>query len=361
MRNKIVFALAGLGLLLGIAGAVYFGIRHPPQPPAFNPTANPFAHAIYASGIIESAQAGGENVNLYPEVAGPVVRLMVGDGQAVAAGAPLLTIDPTVQQAATAQLKAQADAARSTLEALRRQPRPETLEVARAQMEAAAANLKQVGDQLAKQRESYALDPRSVSKDVLDTAENAAKVAAANLEVARRQYELTKAGAWSYDIESQRKVTEAAVKQYESANALLSKYTLRAPVDGTVLAVNVGIGGYVSPQGAYQTYTGGAGPPIVMSATQHYLAVRVFVDEILLHRLPPPERLVAQMQLRGTDTKLPLEFVGVQPYVTPKVELSDQRQERVDLRVLPVLFRFPKPADVSLYPGQLVDVYIGEK
>jgi HlyD family secretion protein len=361
VRNRIVFALAAVGMLLGIAGAVYFSIRNPPQPPAFNPAANPYAHAIYASGIIESAQASGENVNIYPEVTGPVVKIHVAEGQIVRAGAPLLTIDPSVQQALTAQQKAQAEAAGSLLEELKHQPRPETLEVARAQMEAAAASLRQVRDQLAKQRHSYEIDPRSVSKDVLDTAENAVRVAEANLEVARRQYELTKAGAWSYDIQNQEKAYLAARKQFESSDALLQKYTLRAPVDGAVIAVSAALGSYASPQGIYDSYTQATGPVVVMSVAQRYLGVRVYVDEILLPRLAAPEHLVAQMQVRGTDTKVPLEFVRVQPYVTPKIELSNQRQERVDLRVLPVLFRFAKPELLNVYPGQLVDVYIGTK
>ncbi len=50
----------------------------------------------------------------------------------------------------------------------------------------------------------------------------------------------------------------------------------------------------------------------------------------------------------------------VQPYVSPKIELSDERQEQVDLRVLPVIFRFRKQ-DTPIYPGQEVDVYIGQK
>jgi HlyD family secretion protein len=68
----------------------------------------------------------------------------------------------------------------------------------------------------------------------------------------------------------------------------------------------------------------------------------------------------AQMSVRGSNVKLPLEFVRVQPVVSPKIELSDQRLERVDVRVLPVIFRVAKPKDVNLYPGLLVDVYIGE-
>jgi HlyD family secretion protein len=57
---------------------------------------------------------------------------------------------------------------------------------------------------------------------------------------------------------------------------------------------------------------------------------------------------------------VPLEFVRVQPYVSPKVQLSDQRTERVDVRVLPIIFKFEKPKDIAMYPGQLVDVYIEE-
>jgi HlyD family secretion protein len=66
------------------------------------------------------------------------------------------------------------------------------------------------------------------------------------------------------------------------------------------------------------------------------------------------------MSIKGSDIKIPLEFVRVQPYVSPKIELSNQRQEQVDLRVLPVIFRFKKN-DAPVYPGQLVDVYIGQQ
>ncbi|MEO6824932.1 MAG: hypothetical protein ABI167_09485 [Nitrosospira sp.] len=66
------------------------------------------------------------------------------------------------------------------------------------------------------------------------------------------------------------------------------------------------------------------------------------------------------MFIRGTNIRIPLEYIRLQPYVSPKIQLSNQRTERVDLRELPVLFRFEKPKDVQVYPGQLVDVYIGE-
>jgi len=98
-----------------------------------------------------------------------------------------------------------------------------------------------------------------------------------------------------------------------------------------------------------------------MGMPQNHLNVRAYIDEILVHRLPDPAHLSAQMFIRGTNIHIPLRFARLQPYVSPKIELSDQRLERVDLRVLPVIFSFETPRDLHLYPGQLVDVYVAEK
>jgi HlyD family secretion protein len=98
-----------------------------------------------------------------------------------------------------------------------------------------------------------------------------------------------------------------------------------------------------------------------MGASQDYLSVRCYIDEILVSRLPASTHIQAQLSVRGTDIKVPLEFVRVQPYVSPKIELSNQREEKVDLRVLPVIFRFRKKDLPMVYPGLLVDVFIGPK
>ena len=233
--------------------------------------------------------------------------------------------------------------------------------MATAQVENAKATLKNAQDQLAKQQRSYNLDPKSISRDALDNARNAEKIADTNLQVVEKQYALTKAGAWVYEIQNQEKQYDALSKAYAASKALLAKYTIHAPVDGVVLSVQAAVGSYVSPQGAYDSYTQGLNPLIVMGTPQDRLEVRAYVDEILVSRLPDPAKIDAQMFIRGTDIHVPLSFARIQPYVSPKIELSDQRQERVDVRVLPVIFSFERPKDLNLYPGQLVDVYIGEK
>ncbi len=309
MKNKLLIGVAILGVLLAIGSAYISGIPAKPQPAAFKPTSNPYAKGIYANGIVETPQASGENVNVYPEVPGTVLKILVTEGQHVPPGTPLLILDDSVQRATTASFKAQVDVAKATL--------------------------KNLQDQYLKQKASWSLDTRSVSKDVLDTAENAARGAKAALELAQ--------------------------KQYEAANALLAKYSIKALSDGTVLSVNTAVGSYISSQGVYSSYTGAFRPVMVLGNMQGDLAVRCYIDEILIHRIPDPADIQARMFIHGTDINIPLKFVRIQPNVTPKIELSSQRTERVDVRVLPVIFSFEKRKGVSIYPGQLVDVYIGEK
>jgi HlyD family secretion protein len=91
------------------------------------------------------------------------------------------------------------------------------------------------------------------------------------------------------------------------------------------------------------------------------LQVRAYVDETLVHALPAPSKLTGRMFIRGTDTSVPLTFDRVPPYVSPKLELFDGRTERLDVPNLPVIFRFDPPPHLVVYPGQLVDVYIGER
>lgn len=361
MRNKILFGLAIAGILAGLLGAYLFGVERKPSPPVFTPVGNPFPAAIYANGIVESEQGGGANVNIFPEVSGTVSQVLVREGATVAAGTPLLKIDDAVQRATAAQLEAQMKAALTLLQELKAQPRKETLAVAKAQVDQAQANLKAARDQYEKRRASYALDSRSISKDVVDTAQDAVEQAAGALKVAQEQYSLIRAGAWQYDIENQQQQYEALAQSYRAAEALLAKYTIKAQTDGVVLALNATQGSYVSSQGVYDIYTAAFDPVMVMGAPQEYLAVRCYIDEILVSRLPPPAQIQAQLSVRGTDVKVPLEFVRIQPYVSPKIELSNQRQEKVDLRVLPVIFRFRKVDLPMIYPGLLVDVFIGKK
>jgi HlyD family secretion protein len=359
--TKLLFVLAGLGCVAAIAAAVVMNERPKPQSPVFNPASNPYGQGIYANGIVESDQPSGSNINIYPEVSGTVVDVPVRQGQAVRRGDVLVRFDDRVQRATAEQQRAQAQAARAMLDELNAQPRPENLYVAQAQLAAAEAAAKTARDTYDKQQRAYQLDAHAVSRDTLDSAHNAWLVAEANRATAQRQLELTRAGAWVFDVRNQQAQYEALLRSYQASETLLEKYTLRAPADGVVMQIKASVGSYVNPLGVYDTYTQGSNAPaVVLSRASAYLNVRCYVDEILIPRLPARDRIRAQMSVRGTDTKVPLEFVDIEPYVSPKIQLSDERLERVDVRVLPVIFRFSNSESLKLFPGQLVDVYIGQ-
>lgn len=361
MKLKYLIALAVLGIAAGLISAHIYGSAPKPPPPVYM-TKNPFEHGIYANGIIEPVQASGESINIYPEVSGNVTKVFVKYGEEVKKGQPLFQVDDAVQMQTVKQLYHQMQADYTKYLELKAEPRPEVLAVSKAQVDYAKSQVLYAKSNYQKLLNSYEINAKSVSKQDLDNAKNALKEAEENLKVAIKNYELTKAGAWSYDIKTQYQIYKADKHAYKSALELLNRYTVKAPENGTILELNVAKGDYVSPNGVYYTYTKSYDPAVrIGPASGNELQVRAFIDEILLTKLPPIKDLKAVMFIRGTDISVPLKFVSVEPYVTPKIELSDNLLERVDVRVLPVIFRFEKPKNVNIYPGQLVDIYLEGK
>ena len=74
-----------------------------------------------------------------------------------------------------------------------------------------------------------------------------------------------------------------------------------------------------------------------------------------------PSKFAGRMFIREASASVPLTFIRVPPYGSPKIERSDERRERVDVPVLPVIFGFDLLPDFTVHPGQLVDVCIGER
>jgi hypothetical protein len=62
--------------------------------------------------------------------------------------------------------------------------------------------------------------------------------------------------------------------------------------------------------------------------------------------------------LRGNrEIKTPLKFVRFEPFVSPKTSLTGDTTERVDTRVLQVIYSFER-GDLPIYVGQQMDVFI---
>jgi hypothetical protein len=84
--------------------------------------------------------------------------------------------------------------------------------------------------------------------------------------------------------------------------------------------------------------------------------VRVDVDENDAWRIRPDA--AAEASLRGNSSlKTPLTFVRIEPYVIPKRSLTGESTERVDTRVLQIIYSFD-PSTIPVYVGQQMDVSI---
>ena len=119
-------------------------------------------------------------------------------------------------------------------------------------------------------------------------------------------------------------------------------------MSGQILQVNVRPGEFAA---AAKNST-----PLMVIGNIKRLHVRVDIDENDAWRFHAGER--ARAYVRGNrDLSTDLVFNSVEPYVRPKTSLTGASNERVDTRVLQVLFSFSKGA-MPVFVGQQVEVFI---
>ncbi len=189
----------------------------------------------------------------------------------------------------------------------------------------------------------------AVADEVYTQAKLASEAAKAALTSANAELSKLLAGTWNEDVivaESELKAAEAEVSQTRTE---LTRLEVKAPIDGQVLQVNVRAGEYINAPTT--------SPPIVLGETST-LHVRVDIDE---HDIPRFAPLPATGLLRGSTGKpIKLRFVRVEPMVIPKKSLTGDNTERVDTRVLQVIYAVEQ-SDQPLFVGQQVDAFIDLK
>jgi multidrug resistance efflux pump len=223
-------------------------------------------------------------------------------------------------------------------------PRPEELPPSEAKVREAQANLLDQEDQYNRVR---VLGRAAASEEELIRRRQAMRMAREQLAKAQADYELLKAGAWEPDKAVARAAVVQAEAQVEQTRTELDRLLVRASVDGDVLQVNVRPGEFVgAPPGQALVVLGNVGR----------LHVRVDIDENDIPRFRPGQP--ARAMLRGDPRQsFPLRFVRVEPYVIPKKSLTGDNTERVDTRVLQVIYALERD-DRSVYVGQQLDVFL---
>lgn len=332
--------------VLSLAFAGWSVTRMKPEggalPPPVEPPAAAFARQVGATGLVEAAS---ENVAISVPVPGLVTRVFVTTGARVRRGTPLLELDGRDLRAELALREAARDLAAARLKRLEASPRPEELPPARARVNEARAQLRDAETQL-RLMESVK-DPRAIRQEELERRRRAVEAAQARLEQSIASLKLLEAGTWKPDLEVARAEVAQATQQVERIQADLARLTVTAPLDGQVLQVKVRAGEYAQ--------VGPLAQPLMLMGSVDRLHVRADIDEKDAWRFRAGRAATASV--RGdARQKHPLEFVRVEPYVVPKKSLTGDATERVDTRVLQVVFALP--AGARVYPGQQMDISI---
>ena len=164
-------------------------------------------------------------------------------------------------------------------------------------------------------------------------------------ELQRRRFAVDTAVARVASAEAGVGQAQAAVRVAATALAQLS---VRAPVDATVLRLTARPGQF-APAAQLQE-------PLVTLGRLDPLHVRIDVDEADLARLTPGA--AATVSPRGdSQNQVQARFVRIDPLVIPKRSLTNAVSERVDTRVLQVIYALPAGSS-GFYPGQQVDAFV---
>jgi hypothetical protein len=86
------------------------------------------------------------------------------------------------------------------------------------------------------------------------------------------------------------------------------------------------------------------------------LHIRVDVDELDAWRFDPKGKAVAVLR-GGKRVEHAIEYVRTVPVVIPKKTLTGDNAERIDTRVLQLIYRFIEN-EPGVLPGQVLDVYV---
>jgi len=343
IRTFLIPLLAIVGMIFA-AYTVVQGAKPPiPQPPVIEPPRSPYDRFVAGSGLIE---ASSQNIGIGSPVGAVVMRVFVTVGDAVKAGDPLFALEDVQERAQLGVREAALDVAKQKLVKLNAGTRPEVLPPARARIVEAQATLEDMSSQLAMFEKVN--DARAVSADDLSRRRFAVETAKARLVASQSDLALLEAGTWAPDLSVAQAEINHEAAQVAQAKAEIERRIVKAPVEGRVLQVNIRAGEFASA-GALTT-------PLMLMGTVNPLHVRADIDEHEAWRVTKGAGATAFIK-GNKDITFPLTFVRFEPYVLPKRSLTGDTQERVDTRVLQVIYAFD-PAQLLVFVGQQVDVYI---
>jgi HlyD family secretion protein len=345
MFTRILLPILALaGVFFAITRVVEARRPEPVSQPIVQPPSRPEPIKMIAgSGLVEARR---ENIPIGVNIPGVVTEVFVKKGEKVKAGASLFKTDDREFKSMLAVREADLCAAKAQVHKLIVSPRPEDIPPARAAVLEAEARMHDAEAALARTERLF--QRQMIAASDYDKDRYAYYAAKATCAKAKADLEKILAGSWKEDIEIARANVQLAESQVASIKTNLDRLIVRAPMDGEVLQLNVRLG-----QFAAMTWK----EPMIVLGDSKRLHVRVDIDEPELLYFSKSSPAVATLKGRP-NVRFNLTFVYVEPYVIPKQSLTGNNSERVDQRVLQVIYELPEERLLDVYIGEQMDVYV---
>jgi HlyD family secretion protein len=304
-------------------------------------------------GLVEPA---GEAIAIGSQVSGIVTAVLVQPGQQVKTGEALFVIEDRSARANVKVAQANLFAQQAKLQELLGQIAPSKARVdsAAAMLEQSKASHLNALQELARAEKvrGNGLSFEELELRKLNASLTQARIleAEAKLREAQASYDLLAGSKGAPTILVQEAVVEQARASVAKEEVELSLRTMVAPKDSTVLQIKIRAGEF-APAAVSST-------PLMTLGVVDPLHVRVDIDESEIPRFHPTAQALASVRGRP-EIKVRMQYVRTEPYVVPKKTLSGGVSERVDTRVMQIIYSI-SPTILVAIPGQQVDVYIAE-
>ena len=241
-------------------------------------------------------------------------RVLVNEGAHVQKGQLLAVLHQELYRAKVAEAEAQVEAKRQQLNKLLAGSRPEEIDKAKAELQAAEARAKSAHDTW--KRLERLVARKLASQEEAETAKSAANAARAQVEAAKAALRLLQAGPRKEDIAAARAELEAAKAALVSARQTLADTELHAPADGIIRTRILEPGDMASPL-----------KPALTLAFADPVWVRAWLPETLLGKVKPgmPATIT-------TDSYPGKRYSGWVGYISPTAEFTPKNVETPELR-----------------------------
>jgi HlyD family secretion protein len=283
----------------------------------------------------------GDFVFVGPDETGRVETASVREGDQVAAGAPLFTVDSDLQQSDVNTTSAQVSEARERLRRLEaQQQRTEEIAVMEAQEKRAEAMLQLSTAELDRQQQ---LTARGVgTQAALDTAKANFSRDKAALDEIRRQMTVARLSAREEDIAAARQTLAAAQSRKAAAETRLARRKLVSPVSGAVQQVYFRPGEMVP-----------AGRPVLSILPPGNIKVRFFVGEPLLPTIALGDTVEVTCDGCAKPVAAKVSFIARSAEYTPPVIYSLEERNKLVFMIeartdTPEGLRVGQPVSVAL-------------